>query len=235
MEFDIRSIENSGYARWYITDNIFITFNDTLISMWIIGIGLIILAIMVRIKLRKFKEVPETKFQNIMEAIVEAFDNYVTSIMTDRFKYFGPWFFGIFMFFLVSNLIGITGLRNPTADLSVTFSMGLTTVVMMQFVGFRYNAVNHVKEWFKPVFIFAPINIVSDLIKSVSLGMRIYINILSGLFLLALVYFLLPSFLSIGFPGVLSLFFDIFIGLLQAFIFITVSMYFLMMKAPQEE
>jgi F-type H+-transporting ATPase subunit a len=105
----------------------------------------------------------------------------------------------------------------------------------MQFVGFRYNGFQHVKDWFKPIFFFAPINIIADLSRAVSLGMRLFINILSGLILLALIYFLLPPFLSIAIPGALSLFFDIFIGVLQAFIFVTVSMFFLMMKAPQED
>jgi len=234
-DFDITSIENSGYARLYFTDNVFITFNDTLISMWVIGIALIALAIVVRVKIKNFKDVPETKFQNIMEAIVEIFDNYVVSILTHKYRYIGAWFFGVFMFFLLSNLIGITGLRNPTADLAVTFSMGLTTVVLMQYIGFRYNGKEHVRDWFRPIFLFAPLNIISDLSRSISLGMRLFVNILSGLILMALIYFLLPPVLSIAIPGALALFFDVFIGVLQAFIFITVSMFFLMMKAPSEE
>ena len=235
MDFDITSIENSGYARWHITDNVFITFNDTLISMWIVGIILIALAIVVRVKIKKFKDVPETKFQNIMEAIVEIFDNYVISILTQKYRYFGAWFFGVFMFFLLSNLIGLAGLRNPTADLAVTFSMGLTTVVLMQYVGIRYNGAEHFKDWLRPIFIFAPLNIISDLSRSISLGMRLFVNILSGLILMALIYFLLPPLASIAIPGALALYFEVFIGVLQAYIFITVSMFFLMMKAPAED
>lgn len=234
MDFDITSIENSGYLRFHFTENIFITINDTLITMWLIGAFLIVVAIVVRIKAKKFKEVPETKFQNIMEAIVELFDNYVVSILTRKYRYLGSWFFGVFIFFLLSNLIGLTGLRNPTADLAVTFSMGFTTVVLMQYVGIKYNGTEHFKEWFRPIFLFAPLNIISDLTKSISLGMRLFVNILSGLILMSLIYFLLPWWASIAIPGALALFFEVFIGVLQAFIFITVSMFFLMMKAPQE-
>jgi len=235
VDFDITSIENSGYARWYITDHIFITLNDTLIAMWLIGAFLIVMAIVVRVKIKNFKEVPETKFQNIMEAIVELFDNYATGIVSKKYRFLGTWFFGVFLFFLLSNIISITGLRNPTADLAVTFSMGLTTVVLMQFLGIRYNGANHFKEWLQPIFIFAPLNILSDLTKSVSLGMRLFANILSGLILMSLIYFLLPWWASIAVPGALSLFFDIFIGALQAYIFITVSMFFIMTKVPQED
>jgi len=234
VDFDITSIENSGYLRFHFTENIFITINDTLITMWLIGAFLIMMAFVVRIKVKKFKEVPETKFQNIMEAIVEIFDNYVVSILTRKYRYLGSWFFGVFIFFLLSNLIGLTGLRNPTADLAVTFSMGFTTVVLMQYIGIRYNGKEHFKDWFRPIFIFAPLNIISDLTKSISLGMRLFVNILSGLILMSLIYFLLPWWASIAIPGALALFFEVFIGVLQAFIFITVSMFFLMMKAPQE-
>ena len=232
MEFDITSIENSGYARFYITDDIFITLNDTLIAMWLIGIFLIALAVIVRIKIKKFKEVPETKFQNMMEAIVEIFDNYATGILSVKYRFLGNWFFGIFMFFFLSNIIAVTGLRNPTADLAVTFSMGITTVVLMQYIGIRYNGARHFKEWLEPIFIFAPLNILSDLSKAISLGMRLFANILSGLILMGLIYFLLPWWASIAIPGGLSLFFDIFIGALQAYIFITVSMFLIMTKAP---
>jgi len=235
VDFDITSIENSGYARLYFTDNIFITLDDTLISLWLIGIVLVVLAVVVRIKIKNFKEVPETKFQNIMEAIVEFFDGYATSIMTPKYRFLGNWFFGVFIFFFFANIIGITGLRNPTADLAVTFSMGLTTVVLMQYIGIRYNGARHFKEWLEPIFVFAPLNIISDLTKSVSLGMRLFANILSGLILMSLIYFLLPWWASIAIPGALSLVFDIFFGALQAYIFITLSMFFIMTKAPATE
>jgi F-type H+-transporting ATPase subunit a len=58
---------------------------------------------------------------------------------------------------------------------------------------------------------------------------------LGGLIIMALVYGVLPWFITIGVPSVLSLYFDIFVGALQAFIFITLSMYFMMMKVPEQE
>lgn len=228
------NFDNMGYIRFYLTDYIFITINDTLISTWLIGALLIALAIVVRIKIKNFKAVPETKFQNIIEAIVEMFDNYVVSIMTKRYRYFGPWFFGLFIFFLLSNLSGLTGLRNPTADLALTLSMGITTLVLMQFVGIKDNTRAHFKSYLAPVFIFLPLNIASDLAKAVSLSMRLFVNILSGMFLMGFIYYVFPWFLSIGIPGGLSLFFDVFMGVLQAFIFVTISMFYIAMNTPEE-
>ena len=228
------NFDNLGYWRLYFSENVFITINDTVISTWIIGLILIALAIVVRVKIKNFKEVPDTKFQNVIEAIVEAFDNYVTGIMTKEYSYFANWFFGVFMFFFISNIFGIFGLRPPTADLATTFAMGFSTVVLMQIIGIRHNK-EYVRDFFRPFPLFMPLNLVSDFSKSISLSIRLFGNMLGGLIIMALVYELLPWFMTIGFPGVLSLYFDIFVGALHAFIFITLSMYFMMMKAPAQD
>ncbi|MCL2575165.1 MAG: F0F1 ATP synthase subunit A [Defluviitaleaceae bacterium] len=230
--FDIQA-----YGRWNITDNIWINITDTTISTWIVGAVLIALAIIVRIKMKKFKPVPESRFQNIIEALVEFFDNHVTSIMTKKYAHFGAWFFGIFLFLLLSNISGIFGMRPATADLAVTFPIAFITVILMQVMGIRYNMKKgeYIREFFRPVFIFFPLNVISDLSRSVSLSLRLFGNMFGGLVLMGLVYALFPRVLTIGIPGFLSLYFDLFVGALHAFIFITLSMYFLMMKAPQEE
>ena len=230
------NFDNMTHARIYITDSFFFDINDTLIAIWVIGAVLIALAVIARIKIKKFKDVPDTKFQNIIEAIVESFDNYSTGILTKQYSWLANWFFGLFLFFIVSNVIGITGvLRPPTADLALTFAMGFTTVILMQVVGFKYNGINHVKDWMKPFFLFAPLNIIGDLTKSISLSMRLFGNMISGLILMGLIYGMLPWFAGIGLPAGLSMFFDIFVGLLQAFIFVTVSMFFIMTKTPQTD
>lgn len=229
------NFDNIGFFRIYFTENFFITINQTMISVWVIGGLLILLAIIARIKIKKFKEVPETKFQNIIEAIVEAFDNYATGILTKEYSWVGNWFFGLFVFFVLSNISGITGLRPPTADLALTFAMAISTVILMQVVGVKYRGAEHFKDWLKPVFLFAPLNIIGDLTKSVSLSMRLFGNIVSGMILMGLIYSILPWFASIGFPAGLSLFFDVFVGALQAYIFVTVSMFFIMTKTPQPE
>jgi F-type H+-transporting ATPase subunit a len=112
--------------------------------------------------------------------------------------------------------------------------MGFSTVVLMQIIGIKHNK-EYWRDWVRPVFLFLPLNIVSDFSKSISLSIRLFGNMLGGLIIMALVYELLPWFMLLGPPGVLSLYFDIFVGILHAFIFITLSMYFMVMKAPAAE
>ncbi|MCL2236153.1 MAG: F0F1 ATP synthase subunit A [Defluviitaleaceae bacterium] len=232
MNFDIQE-----YSRIYITDNFWISINDTLIATWLIGAILIIFAIVARFKIKKFKDVPETRFQNVIEALVEAFDNMVTGVMTRKYSYFGAWFFGLIMFLMVSNISGIFGMRPPTADFATTFPIAFTTVILMQFMGIRHNMKKgeYVKEFFRPVFIFMPLNIVSDLSKSISLSLRLFGNMVGGLIVMGLIYGLFPFIGTIGIPGVLSLYFDIAVGALHAYIFVLLSMYFIMSKAPAQD
>ena len=232
MNFDIQVRH-----RLYITDNFFINITDTLFSTWIVGAILIALAIVVRIKFKNFKPVPETRFQNIIEFIVEAFDNFITGIMTKKYAYFGNWFFGLFMFLLVANISGIFGLRPPTADFATTYPLALTTVILMQVIGIRHNMKKgeYIKEFFRPFPLFMPLNVIGEFSRSISLSFRLFGNMVGGLIVIGLIYGLFPRLLTIGIPGALSLYFDIAVGALHAFIFVTLSMYFMMMKVPQED
>jgi F-type H+-transporting ATPase subunit a len=226
---------NNAYARIYITDSFWVNITDSLISIWIIGAVLITLAVVTRVKLKNFKPVPETRFQDIIEAMVDSFYGFIYGIMGKKYLYFGNWFFGLLAFVFLSNISGIFGMRPPTADLAVTFPLAFMTVILMQVIGLRHNFKEHLKDFARPVFIFIPMNLASDFSKSISLSLRLFGNIFGGLIIGGLVYGLLPRIVTIATPAVLSLYFDIFVGMLHALIFTMLSMYFMMMKAPAEE
>ncbi|MCL2171566.1 MAG: F0F1 ATP synthase subunit A [Defluviitaleaceae bacterium] len=228
------NFDNQGYFTIPLWGNLRLIVNDTVIGTWIIGAALIILAIIVRVKFKKFKEVPDTKFQNFIEMIVEFFDGIVVSMMGRKYAKFGNWFFGVFCFFWISNISGIFGMRPPTADLATTFAMGASTVALMFICGARYSGKEWVKDFFRPIPIFLPMNILGDVSKAISLSCRLFGNILGGTIMMGMLY-ALPWFVRIGPPGVLSFWMDIFVGSLQAYVFIMLSMAFIRMKAPQED
>lgn len=206
---------------------------DTMISTWIIMGVLIGFAIFVRIKIRKFKDVP-TGFQNVVEGIVELFENYLRATVGKRLMFLGNWFFALFAFILLSNLSGlIPGMRPPTADWSMTFGLALVTFLLIQIIGIRYRKADYLKSlfaplpWWFPLPIFLLINLISEVAKPISLSFRLFGNMLAGLIILTLVYAITPTFTQIIIPSALHAYFDIFSGLLQAFIFVTLSMTFI--------
>jgi len=228
------NFDNQGFFAIPLWGNLRLIINETVIGTWIIGFFLILFAIIVRVKFKQFKDVPESKFQNIVEMMVEFFDGMVVGTMTRKYAKVGSWYFGVFLFFWVSNISGIFGMRPPTADLATTFSMGLTTVVLMTACGIIYSKGEYFKDLFRPFPVFMPLNILGDVSKSISLGSRLFGNILGGTIIMSLVY-ALPWFVTIGPPGILSFYMDIFVGSLQAYVFVVLSMTFIRMKTPQDD
>ena len=221
MNFDV---QNYGVISIGSLD-IWIT--ESLVVSWAIMAILIIFAIVVRVKLRKFKEIP-SGFQNVIEAIIEAFDKFAEKSAGPKLYWIGGWFFTVFMFLLLSNTSGlILFIRPPTADWPVPLSLALITLILLQFVGLRYRGWDYVKSFFKPVFIFFPVNILGELSRPVALSFRLFGNVLGGMILVSLIYGLAPAVLQFILPFALHIYFDIFAGVLQAFIFTVLSLTYL--------
>lgn len=199
---------------------------ETIFNTWVIMAVLIALAIVARIKLRSFKEIP-VGFQNAVEAAVEAFDGFVTNTMGPKLSYVGLWFFMVFSFVLTSSLLSAFGLRAPTADFITTFALAMATFVMMIVLGFRHRGGRYLRSLFEPHFVFFPINFIGELAKPVSLSFRLFGNVLSGTIILTLWYSLTPFLLQIGIPAALHAFFDVVLGILQTYIFVIMSLMYI--------
>jgi F-type H+-transporting ATPase subunit a len=203
---------------------------ETVVNTWILMAAIILLAVIARIKLTTFKEKP-SGFQNVIEIIIESMDNFVKGTMGERYAYFGNWFFGVFVFILVSNLSGLLGFRAPTADLATTAALGFATFFLIHFMGIFTQKGQYFKSYIEPVAVMLPMNIISEIATPISLSFRLFGNILGGSIIMGLVYsipFWLPLFfLKLGIPGVLHIYFDVFAGCIQTVIFVMLSMTFI--------
>jgi len=224
------SIDVYGYIP--LPGDAFMLITETTLSTWIIMGALVLFAVVVRVKSRKwdFSKKP-TGLQNVLELLVEIFEKFFRGGASEKLDYLAPWFFTLFTFLLISNIIGITTLRNPTADWGVTFPLAVTTFVLIQFVGLRHRPKAHLKSFFEPVFLFFPLNLIGELAKPVALSFRLYGNILAGLILMSILYAIAPLVLRLLLPAPLHLYFDIAVGALQAFIFTVLSLTFVGLSA----
>lgn len=149
----------------------------------------------------------------------------VTGTMGKNGKKFLNYIGTIFIFILVSNISGLVGLRPPTAYYGVTFPLGLITFGMITFNKFKHQKVKGViKGLCDPWPIWAPINIIGDVAVPISLSLRLFANILSGTVMMTLIYTLLPVFVKIGIPSVLHIYFDLFSGAIQTYVFCMLTM-----------
>lgn len=199
---------------------------ETVVTTWIIMAFLTLLAVIARIKLTTFKEKP-SGLQNFIELVIESMDNFVVGAMSEKYAYFGNWFFGVFVFILVSNLSGLLGFRAPTADLATTAALGFATFFLIHFMGIFTQKGGYFKGYLEPIPLMLPMNIISEVATPISLSFRLFGNILGGAIIMGLVYSIPFWFLKIGIPGVLHIYFDVFAGCIQTVIFVMLSMTFI--------
>jgi len=218
---------NIGNEEFYIT--------QSMISTWIVMAVLIILALVIRYSLKNFETIPKG-FQNGIEAFVEIFDSFTSTTMGEHNKRFASFYGSMFLFILFSNLWGLLGFRPPTSDYATTAVMALTTFTMVQFYGIKTQGIKrYLKGFLEPMPFLLPLNIIGELANPISLSFRLFGNIAGGLVIMGLIYAALPGIFKIGIPAVLHIYFDIFAGVLQAFIFVMLSMIFVSGSIATEE
>jgi len=221
MDFGIRTF-------WIIElFGIEVRITETIVSTWIIMGLMIIGAIVLRYLFFKDpKDVPETGLQNVVELAVESMERFATGPLGQKYLWLDSWFFMLFSFLLFANISGLLGMRSPTADIATTFAMSSATFILVQAMAFRYEPKKHIKSLLTPSPVFLPLNIIGEMAIIISLSLRIFGNVLAGTIIMGMVYGLLPWWANIGLPAALHIYFDLFSGAIQAFIFCLLSMSF---------
>ena len=198
------------------------------IHSWLVMIILILSAI---IFARGIQLLPR-KGQNVFEVIIEGLENFMVEITGPEGKAFFPFIATIFLYILVSNLMGlIPGFFSPTANINTTLSMALCTFVVTHIIGIKFHGVKYIKHFLGPVWALAPLMLVIELIghlaRVMSLSVRLFGNIfgkekiLGILFALAGLY-LVP--LPILFLGILVSFIQAVVFMLLAIVYFAGAM-----------
>lgn len=188
---------------------------STITNTWIVMFVLILLSI---IFVRNFKTVPRGA-QLIIEMIVGFVNNFVKGIIKHDWKEFAPFIGTIGLYLAVANTMGLFGFKPPTKDLNVTVALAIMVMIVVIGAGIRHKKLTGWLRHFKePLPIMLPMNLLELLIRPLSLSMRLFGNILGGFVVMELLYQV--NFLSIGLPAALSLYFDVFDGLIQMAVFV---------------
>lgn len=192
------------------------------------------------------------KRQIAAEWIVEKTKNLVRGNMGEYFSSFAPFVAAIMGLSAFSSLLTLIGLYPPTSDINTVGGWAILVFFLITYYKFKCGPVHYLKSFGDPVPFLAPLNIISEFATPVSMAFRHYGNVLSGSVISVLVatalqglsnivFGKLPGllgeipFLQIGIPAVLSVYFDLFSGLLQAFIFAMLTMLYVSGGFPAED
>lgn len=218
-----------GQTFWITTSHV---------CIFIVMLCLLIFAVIANRAMAKATDVPGN-FQNVIEVIVEFLDGMVSNSMGKNAKNFANYIETIFLFILFSNISGLLGLRPPTADYGTTFALAIITFILIHYNTIKHNSAKSIwvdkcsplPPWLP---IWLPINIISDLAVPVSLSLRLFANILSGTMIMALVYGMLSKF-AILWPGFLHMYFDLFSGAIQTYVFCMLTMTYIAQAIGDDE
>lgn len=183
------------------------------------------------------KEKIELKRQHLAEIIVEKVDALVSENMGRDFSGFPPFIIAIMALSGLSSLLALLGLYPPTSDISIVGGWAILVFALITYYKLKCGPIYYAKGFLQPVFILAPINVIGEFATPVSMAFRHYGNIMSGSVISVLISAFLAwasnlvfgaitslPILQVGLPAIFSLYFDIFSGCLQAFIFAMLTM-----------
>ena len=187
---------------------------ESVVITWVIMAFMLILAICMT---RNLKVQNPGKRQVILETAVCGLQNMVKGIIGEEGAGYVPYLVTVIVYIGISNIIGLFGMKPPTKDLNVTGALAIMSIILIEYSGI------HAKGFAEPVAVVAPLNVLEIFIRPLSLCMRLFGNVLGAFVVMELLKIIMPAILPIPF----SLYFDIFDGLIQAYVFVFLTSLFI--------
>ena len=214
---------------------------DTITSTLVAGAIVILLGLFVR---RKVSAHQPNRTQIFFETVTEQVEQQVEDTMgIQTAPFVVPLAMALFLFILIANWLSILPvfhtdsgevLPPPAADVNLTYALALLVIVMMHVTGVRRRGwKGYYHHLVTPSVFMLPINIIEELVRPVTLALRLFGNIFSGTIMVSLIA-LFPAYILWA-PDVIWKLFDMFIGLIQAFIFGLLTILYFASARPAEE
>lgn len=187
---------------------------------WIIMAVLVAASVLLT---RNLKVIHPGKRQLLLESFISKIYDFFYGILGKEGSRYIPYLMSVAVYIGVANLVGVFGFKAPTKALNVTAGLAIMSIFLIEYAGFHQKGI---KGWLhsfaEPVSVVAPINVLEIFIRPLSLCMRLFGNVLGAFVIMELIKLVLP----VGVPAVLSLYFDVFDGLIQTYVFVFLTALF---------
>lgn len=194
---------------------------ESVVVTWIIMAVLLLGSI---ILVRNLKVENVGKKQVVLETVVGGLYNFFYDLLGEDGKGYIPYLMTVGLYIGVANMIGLFGLKSPTKDVGVTGALALMSIVLIEFSGVHKKGVKgFLKSSAEPIPLMLPMNILEIFIRPLSLCMRLFGNILGAFVIMELIKIVAPLLV----PVPLSLYFDLFDGFIQAYVFVFLTSLFI--------
>ena len=165
-----------------------------------------------------------TKRQAILETVVTFINDFFVGLLGEKGKRYVPYLISVALYIACSNLIGVFGIKPPTKDLNVTAALAIMSIVLIEYSGIHAKGGKRfVHSLAEPIALMTPMNILEIAIRPTSLCMRLFGNVLGAFVIMELIKLVVPVFV----PAIFSLYFDLFDGLIQTYVFVFLTSLFM--------
>ncbi len=212
-------------------------FTSPIKTSMVIAVVLIIISIVMGIKFKKADPLKTPKgLMFLIYNLVEFIDNFTIGLIgKGRYKSFSPYLLMLVLYLVPAVFLGFLGFTSPLVQPVVTISLGFATYTFVVVGGIRFKGFIPFLRGFKePVILFLPMNIIGEISKPFSLGIRIFGNIISGVIIMSLIYGVTSWFAPVIAPFGHAVF-DIFMGTIQIIVFVLLSAVFISLAVGDEE
>jgi F-type H+-transporting ATPase subunit a len=165
-----------------------------------------------------------SRYQAVLELIVGAVEYQIQSTMRAAPKPYVPLIGTLFFFILIANWSSmIPGIEPPTAHIETDAALGLIVFLAIIYFGIRGRGVGgYLKTFAQPSIVMIPLNIVETFTRTFSLIVRLFGNVMSGVFIIGIILSLAGLFVPIPLMAL-----ELLIGAIQAYIFTVLAMVFI--------
>ncbi|MEE1031566.1 MAG: F0F1 ATP synthase subunit A [Ruminococcus sp.] len=195
--------------------------SESVVVTWIIMAVLVLISVLAT---RNLKVTNPGKGQMLLEMAVSSLHDMVSDMVGEHGQRYVPYLMTVLIYIGFANIIGLFGFKPPTKDLNVTIALAVMSIVLIEAAGIIARGTKGwIKSFAQPVAIMTPFNILEIVIKPLSLCMRLFGNVLGAFVIMELIKQVVPVILPVPF----SLYFDIFDGLIQAYVFVFLTSLFI--------
>lgn len=197
-----------------------VTITRAVVTTWAIMLALTICAWLTTRRLRQRRDRSGTIVEVLVTGVMEQIEEV---IRTDPRPYL-PLLGTLFIFLVAANLSGVVpGAEAPTSKLETPAALALVVFASVHYFGVHAQGLlGYLASFAKPRLIMLPLNIVSQLTRTFSLMIRLFGNVMSGEFVIALVVALSGLFVPIPLMAL-----EILVGIVQAYIFTVLATVFI--------
>ena len=193
-------------------------------SVFVTWLIMAVVILLCAIFVRYLKVTTPGKGQLLLETAVSGIYSFFEDILGEKGKGFIPYLMSVGIYIGIANLIGILGFKPPTKDINVTASLAILSIILIELSGvLAKGGRGWLKSFAEPMVVILPINILEIFIRPLSLCMRLFGNVLGSFVIMELLKMVVPAIL----PAVFSCYFDIFDGLIQAYVFVFLTALFI--------